>query len=169
MEGHHDRVCSVSLTPDGRYAVSASNDKTLRVWDLESGQCLRTLEGHTEGVVSVSLTPDGQYAVSGSEDNTLRVWDMKTGRCLHIMEGHEDDVNSIAITPESRYAVSGSSDKDLRMWDLVTGQYLHTQLPRQRSPQAGQGTQQTADSHSRRKTNARTGHGLITFSERRQR
>jgi hypothetical protein len=60
-------------------------DKTLRVWDLSSGQCLGTLEGHSGWVNSVSVTPDGLRAVSGSYDNTLRVWDLSSGRCLVIL------------------------------------------------------------------------------------
>jgi hypothetical protein len=66
LEGHTSWVESVSLTPDGRTAVSGSGDETVRVWDLRTGQCLRTLEGHIGGVWSVSLTPDGCTAVSGS-------------------------------------------------------------------------------------------------------
>ena len=60
LEGHSDKVWSVSVTPDGRRAVSGSGDKTLRVWDLESGRCLRTLTGHSVWVTSVSVTPDGR-------------------------------------------------------------------------------------------------------------
>ena len=75
-------VYAVSLTPDGRRAVSGSEDKTLRVWDVESGQCLRTLEGHTDMVLALSLTPDGRRVVSGSRDRTLRVWDVESAQCL---------------------------------------------------------------------------------------
>jgi hypothetical protein len=114
----------VSVTPDGRRAVSGSDDKTLRVWDLESGQCLRTLTGHTAGVTSVSVTPDGRRAVSGSRDKTLRVWDLESGQCLRTLQGHSDDVNSVSVTPDGRRAVSGSRDKTLRVWDLESGECL---------------------------------------------
>ena len=77
-------VKAVSLTSDGLLAVSGSDDQTLRVWDVESGQCLRTLKGHTDWVSAVSLTPDGHRAVSGSWDKTLRVWDVESGQCLVI-------------------------------------------------------------------------------------
>ena len=67
--------------PDGQRAVTGSFDKTVRVWDLKTGACLKTLMGHTGSVWSVSVTPDGRRAVSGSEDETVRVWDLETGAC----------------------------------------------------------------------------------------
>ena len=79
LEGHLGAVKAVGVTPDGRRAVSASEDVTLRIWDLESGQLLRTLEGHLGGV-EVAVTPDGRRVVSGSKDKTLRVWDLESGQ-----------------------------------------------------------------------------------------
>jgi WD40 repeat protein len=135
LEGRKSRVMSVSVIPDGRRAVSGSEDKTLRVWDLESGKCLRSLQGHTEVVSSVSVTPDGRRAVSGSEDTTLRVWDLDSGQCLHTLRGHSSAVSSVCLFHGGRRAVSGSGDKTgweepekedntLRIWDLDTGQCL---------------------------------------------
>ncbi len=72
----------VAVTPDGRRAVSASEDRTLKVWDLETGQELRTLEGHGARVIGVAVTPDGRRVVSASWDNTLKVWDLETGQEL---------------------------------------------------------------------------------------
>ena len=67
------------MTADGRRAVSASGDHTLKVWDLETGSALRTLEGHTRGVKGVAVTAGGRHAVSASEHQTLKVWDLETG------------------------------------------------------------------------------------------
>ena len=67
------------MTADGRRAVSASADKTLKVWDLESGAELRTLAGHSDWVNGVAVTADGRRAVSASDDNTLKVWDLESG------------------------------------------------------------------------------------------
>jgi class 3 adenylate cyclase/GTPase SAR1 family protein len=68
----------VAVTPDGKTVVSTSGDRTLKVWDLETGRCKATLEGHTDIVYGIAITPDGRTAVSGSFDNTLRVWDLGT-------------------------------------------------------------------------------------------
>ena len=69
----------MAVTPDGRRAVSASGDKTLKVWDLASGRALRTLAATPTRVSAVAVTPDGRHAVSASEDKTLKVWDLGAG------------------------------------------------------------------------------------------
>ncbi|MGB8297924.1 MAG: hypothetical protein WCG85_21080, partial [Polyangia bacterium] len=67
---------------DGRRAFSGSNDRTLRMWDLDTGVCLRVLESHADDVYSVAVCADGRRALSGSQDHTLRLWDLDTGECL---------------------------------------------------------------------------------------
>ena len=71
-----------ALSPDGQWAVSASDDKTLKEWDMGTGHELRTLLGHTDGVWAVTLTVDGQRAVSPSAGRTLKLWDLETAACL---------------------------------------------------------------------------------------
>jgi WD40 repeat protein len=121
LEGHTNCVYFVAITPDSRTAVSGSEDRTLKVWDLDTGQCRATFEGHTGDVVGVAITPNGKTAVSGSQDHTLKVWDLDTGQCRATFEGHTGGVYGIAITPDSRTAVSGSQDHTLKVWDLDTG------------------------------------------------
>ncbi len=123
LEGHSSFVNSVSMTPDGRRAVSASQDHTLRVWDLETGECLRVLEGHDWYVRSVDVTPDGRRAVSASQDCTVRLWDLETGACLHVLEGRTGHVQSVSVTPDGRRAIS-RDESTLRVWDLETGACL---------------------------------------------
>ena len=98
-----------ALTADGRI-VSGSYDKTIKVWDLESGRLLRSLEGHTSEVNAVALTADGRI-VSGSWDNTIKVWDLESGRLLRSLAGHADSVRTVALTADGRI-VSGSDDDD---------------------------------------------------------
>ncbi len=71
-----------TITPDGRHALSVSDDCMLKVWDLDNGQELGTLSGHTDGVYRVAVTPNGHYALSASDDHTLRVWDLESRRVL---------------------------------------------------------------------------------------
>jgi hypothetical protein len=126
LRGHGGGVQAVALTPDGRRAVSGSDDKTLKVWDLESWVVLQTLRGHEGSVKAVALTPDGRRAVSGSADMTLKVWNLESGTELHTLRGHEHKVTMVALSPDGRRAVSGSPDKTLKVWDLEQGKCLTT-------------------------------------------
>ena len=82
----------MTITADGRRVVSASEDKTLKVWDLETGREERTLQGHQNSVCAVAITPDGRRVASGSYDKTLKVWDLETGAliCTFNCEGRLD-------------------------------------------------------------------------------
>jgi len=121
LTGHSGPVRAIAVTPDGGRVVSASDDHTLRCWDLQTGQTTRVLRGHTGAVTAVAVTPDGNYAVSTSDDKTLRIWDLQTGQS-RALTGHTDDVDSVAMLPGGRRFVSGSHDGELRIWDFETGQ-----------------------------------------------
>ncbi len=116
----------VAVTPDGKWAVSASDDNTLTVWDLESGRALSSLQGHSGGISGVAVTPDGQRAVSSSFDKTLKIWDLQSGRALRSLEGHSDLIFDVTITSDGKRAVSASFDKTLKMWDLESGRELRS-------------------------------------------
>jgi DNA-binding beta-propeller fold protein YncE len=115
-------VLSVAVTPDGKYVVSGSEDKTVRVWELATGKEVRRFMGHRSGVNRVAVTPDGQYVVSGSHDETVRLWELATGKEVRPFTGHKNWVSSVAVTPDGKYIVSGSWDNTVRLWELATGQ-----------------------------------------------
>jgi WD40 repeat protein len=108
----------VTALGDGRLA-SASDDKTVRVWDASSGVCLRVLEGHTEKMQSVTALGDGRLA-SASDDKTVRVWGASSDSCLRALEGHAGSVTSMSFLDDGRLA-SASSDKKVRVWDASSG------------------------------------------------
>jgi WD40 repeat protein len=126
LAGHSSSVSGVAVTADGKRAVSASSDETLKVWDLESGRAPRTLEGHSSRVHGVAATADGKRAVSASRDKTLKVWDLESGRALRTLEGHSSRVKGVAVTADGKRAVSASGDRTLKVWDLESGGALRT-------------------------------------------
>jgi WD40 repeat protein len=126
LEGHSHVVWAVSITPDGNYAISSSEDNTLKVWNLKTGEEICTLKGHSLRAKAVSITPDGNYAVSASWDHTLKIWDLKNGREVRTLKGHSSAVHGVCVTPDGNYAVSASANKTLKIWDLKTGKEAKT-------------------------------------------
>ena len=124
LKGHTGDVTSVSFSPDGQMLASGSVDKTVRVWDVNTGVLLNTLIGHTDMVTSVSFSPDGQMLTSGSWDKTVILW-RGVGIFLPLI-GHTSVVTSVSFSPDGNTLASGSSDKTVRLWDVNTGRHLHT-------------------------------------------
>ena len=108
LAGHVGWVNACAVTSDGRRAVSASWDRTLKVWDLDRDRVLATLEGHAGGVNACAVTPDGRRVVSASWDRTLKVWDLARVRRLATLEGHAGGVSACAVAPDGRRVVSAS-------------------------------------------------------------
>ena len=82
LSGQTNSVNAVAVTPDGKLAISAADDHTLKVWELASGRELRTLSGHTDSVRAVAVTPDGKLAISAADDDTLKVWELASEQQL---------------------------------------------------------------------------------------
>jgi WD40 repeat protein len=124
LDGHTRYVNGVAVTSDGRFAVSASHDTTLKVWDLGTGQVLRTLEGHTRPVDGVAVTSDGRFAVSASYDKTLKVWDLiETAQPITSLETHTL-LSCCATTTDAKTILAGDPGGALHVLD-----WLHPQRP----------------------------------------
>ncbi|WP_427162719.1 trypsin-like peptidase domain-containing protein [Aliinostoc sp. HNIBRCY26] len=120
------RVISVAFSPDGRTLASGSWDKTIKIWNIATGQEIRTLNGHSQGVYSVAFSPDGRTLASGSWDKTIKIWNIATGQLIRTLNGHSDLVESVAISPDGRTLASGSQDKTIKIWNIATGQLIRT-------------------------------------------
>jgi WD40 repeat protein len=119
LEGHDGWVQGAALLPDGRGALSWSSDRTLRLWDLASGEG-RILQGHGGRVNGALLLSEGR-ALIWSDDHTLRLWDLASGEGRRPLQGHGGSVRGALLLPDGR-ALSWSDDHTLRLWDLASGE-----------------------------------------------
>ena len=117
--GHSSPIISVAFSPDGKYVLTGSEDKTAVIWDL-SGNQIRTFKGHSREVVSVIFSPDGKYILTGSWDKTATLWDLN-GNQIRTFKGHSSIVTSVAFSPDGKYVLTGSSD-EMTLWDLSGNQ-----------------------------------------------
>jgi WD40 repeat protein len=119
--GHQGLVWSVVFSPDGRQLASASEDGTVKVWDVANGREILTLKEHTGQVVSVAFSPDGKRLASASHDRTVKLWDAASGRVIRTFAGHENWVVSVAFSPDGNRLASASHDRTVMLWDTASG------------------------------------------------
>jgi WD40 repeat protein len=100
-DGHSAPITACAVTPDGATALSASEDRTLKVWDVKTGACRGTLEGNAELVTACAISADGRHALSGARDGSVRLWRLDP-QGVEPLEGHADLVSGCAITPDGR-------------------------------------------------------------------
>ncbi len=118
LSGHTETVIDVAVSADGKRAISASLDNTLRLWELESGKELVTLSSREHAITAVVLTPDGRRAVSAFSDLSITVWDLESGQELVTLGSHQDKITTLTVTGDGKRVISASSDGTLKVWDL---------------------------------------------------
>ncbi|KAE9405675.1 hypothetical protein BT96DRAFT_314240 [Gymnopus androsaceus JB14] len=126
LAGHAEFVESVAISSDGKRVVSGSYDKTIRIWNAETGeQVVKPILGHTSWVRSVGFSSDGKRVVSGSDDNTIRIWNAETGeQVVEPILGHTNSVTSVGFSSDGKRVVSGSHDETIRIWNAETGEQV---------------------------------------------
>jgi WD40 repeat protein len=116
LMGHSHIVNSLAMSADAKFLVSGSQDQTIRVWNLATGELVHTLKGHRDSVNAVALSPDGQIIASGSTDKTIKLWHLGSGELLGTFTGHGNTVTALSFTASGEMLVSGSLDKTIKIW-----------------------------------------------------
>jgi len=121
LSGHSEPVSEVVLSSDGQFGLSGAWDKTLRLWDLNTGATVRTFQGHSKDVFGVAFSGDNRQIVSGSRDKTIKLWNT-LGECKYtiIEDMHTDWVSRVAFSPSAKMPliVSAGWDKLVKVWNL---------------------------------------------------
>jgi len=126
LVGHSEPVYDAVFTPDGRWVITASFDKTLRLWDSRSRQSVRTMSGHSGLVLSIAVHPDGSRLASGAMDNTIKIWDVPLNAPIASHGGHRGAVRSVVLTRDGKWTISGGSDKTVQVRSAADGKTART-------------------------------------------
>ncbi len=126
LEGHKDGVNAVIFTPDNKYIITGSSDKTIKVWDIKTGKEKKTLTGHGDYITSLSITRDGKYLASSSWDGTVLIWSLKKWKILTTLEGKFSYINSVAFSPTDKIIAFGGTDKKIFIFDYMLGELVQT-------------------------------------------
>lgn len=126
MQGYSNWVHDLALSPDGKIIASSNDDKTVRLWDVQTNQCISILEGHAGCVWSVAFSPlSGGLLASGGDDQTIRFWDTLSGQCVKVLQ-NSDRIRSIAFSHDGQILTSGSVDCNIKLWNIRTEEWFET-------------------------------------------
>ena len=127
LGGHNDVVSCVSFSTDGKLLASASFDKTVRIWNMDTKRTVQTFTGHSDFVHAVAFGPKGDWLVTASKDRTARLVDAKTGASKLTFSGMEQDVLAVAVRPDGQQVVSSGLESQLYWWNAQTGERIRKQ------------------------------------------
>ncbi|WP_414516220.1 NB-ARC domain-containing protein [Nostoc sp. PCC 9305] len=122
-EAHMGWVLCLTFSTDGQMLISGSDDQTIKVWDINNGQCQQTL---FTNMWTTTLISSHQILVSGSADPIVKVWDINNGECLHTLQGHKGWIWSVVLSSEGQTLASCSADRKIKLWKVDTGECLKT-------------------------------------------
>jgi WD40 repeat protein len=125
-------VDCVVISPDGKTFASNSSGNCSKLWNLHTGELIRTFSGHSGAVYCVGINPHGKILASGSYDKQIKLWNLETGQEISTLKGHSGLIRSLAFSPDGETLASGSQDNSIKLWNLKNWQEICT-LPSRHS------------------------------------
>jgi WD40 repeat protein len=122
--GHTDKINTALFSPDGKLVITASDDKTARIYEMSSGKELQVLVGHTGVINSAVFSFDGKLALTSSDDKTARIYEVSSGKELRVLRGHTNCVNFGVFSPDGKLALTASLDTTARIYEVSSGKEL---------------------------------------------
>jgi WD40 repeat protein len=116
LMGHVGSVTSIAFSPDGWLLASGGADRSIRIWDTSSGDCVQVFAGHPWLVSALAFAPSGEIVFSGSWDRTVKVWQLSTGYAIDTLIGHTDSVTCLAVSADGHQLFTGSRDRSIKIW-----------------------------------------------------
>ncbi|MCA9948552.1 MAG: protein kinase [Anaerolineales bacterium] len=126
LVGHTDSIIGMEISPDGERIITASSDKTAKIWDAATGELLMTLVGHEDGLSDPAYSPDGIHVATADEGGVAKVWDGRSGAELLTLSGHTGPITFITYNHDGSRIATASGDATARIWDAFSGEVLLT-------------------------------------------
>jgi WD40 repeat protein len=125
LQGHRDGVTGVAFHPDGKRLLTSSFDKTVMLWDIDSGESLHTFKDSEAAIRCISFGAKGERFVTGLLDGTAEIWETQTGKKRITVNNHKTSILSIAMNPDGTQVVSGSDEESAILWETDDGKVRH--------------------------------------------
>ena len=124
LKQHTEDLTDARFSPNGNLIITASNDKTAKLWDAQDGKLVASLEGHEAKVTTAAISPDNQTILTVSEDTTAKLWEVSSGKLLFTFSGHSREIPRAEFSPDGRTIITASWDKTAKLWDAKTGEVI---------------------------------------------
>ncbi|MEH1933793.1 MAG: WD40 repeat domain-containing protein [Nostoc sp.] len=121
---HTTDINWVAISPDGRYLVSGGTDKTIMVWDVNTGKQLAKLNKHSTIIYALAIHPNGESFFSADANGCIKIWQWNWGQEIATLEGHSRSIYALCISPDGKLLISGGEDRTIKVWDLNSRQEI---------------------------------------------